>query len=312
MAGKRLCFQNMHTAFFCCKAVDSFQQREVFLLKIFTTVAETVAYAKEQKAAGKTIGLCPTMGALHEGHMTLMRAARKACDIVIASVFVNPVQFGPNEDYDKYPRQFDADCQKLEAEGVDAVFHPSPEEMYPAGYGTYITVENGITDILCGARRPGHFRGVATVVTKLMNITRADKAFFGQKDAQQVAVVRRFVADLNLPIEVCMVPICREESGLARSSRNSYMSAEEKQAAVVLSRSLRKAKATYEAGEHSAEALKAVTREELSQEPLANVDYVDLYTYPALQKADTVTEPCLLAIAVYIGKTRLIDNVILG
>lgn len=281
-------------------------------MKIFTTVAETVAYANEQKAAGKTIGLCPTMGALHEGHMTLMRAARKSCDIVIASVFVNPVQFGPNEDYDKYPRQFEADCKKLEAEGVDAVFHPSPEEMYPDGYGTYITVENGITDVLCGARRPGHFRGVATVVTKLMNITRADKAFFGQKDAQQVAVVRRFVSDLNLPVEVCMVPICREKSGLARSSRNTYMSDAEKQAATVLSRSLRKAKEAYEAGERAADQLKAITRKELEQEPLAKIDYVDLYTYPALQPTETITEPNLLAIAVYIGKTRLIDNIIVG
>ena len=281
-------------------------------LKIFTTVAEVTAYAKEQKAAGRTIGLCPTMGALHEGHMTLMRAARMACDVVIASVFVNPVQFGPNEDYDKYPRPFDADCEKLAGERVDAVFHPSPEEMYPEGYGTYITVENGITDILCGARRPGHFRGVATVVTKLMNITRADKAFFGQKDAQQVAVVRRFVKDLNLPVEVCMVPICREANGLARSSRNAYMTDTEKTAAVVLSRSLKKAKAAYEAGDRDAESLKRITREELQKEKLAKVDYVDLYTYPALQETKAVTEPCLLAIAVYIGKTRLIDNVILG
>ena len=281
-------------------------------LKIFTTVNEVRAFVREQKQAGKTIGLCPTMGALHEGHMTLMRAARKACDAVIASVFVNPVQFGPNEDYDKYPRQFDADCKKLAAEGVDAVFHPTPEEMYPAGYGTYITVENGITDVLCGARRPGHFRGVATVVTKLMNITQADKAFFGQKDAQQVAVVRRFVADLNIPVEVCMVPICREASGLARSSRNSYMTAEEKQAAVVLSRSLRKAKEAFEHGEHTAETLKTIVRAELETEPLAKIDYVDLYTYPALLPVDVIDEPCLLAIAVYIGKTRLIDNVILG
>ncbi len=281
-------------------------------LKVFTTVKEMQAYAAAQHAAGKTIGLCPTMGALHEGHMTLMRAARKACDVVIASVFVNPVQFGPNEDYDKYPRQFPADCEKLQAEGVDAVFHPEPQEMYPEGYGTYITVENGITDVLCGARRPGHFRGVATVVTKLMNITRADKAFFGQKDAQQVAVVRRFVADLNLPVEVNMVPICREKSGLARSSRNAYMSAEEKKAALVLSRSLRAARAAYEQGECRAEVLKKVTADELAKEPLAKIDYVDLYTYPALQATDNVTEPCLLAIAVYIGKTRLIDNIILG
>lgn len=281
-------------------------------LKVFTTVKEMQAYAMAQKQAGKTIGLCPTMGALHEGHMTLMRAARQACDIVIASVFVNPVQFGPNEDYDKYPRQFPADCEKLAAEGVDAVFHPEPSEMYPEGYGTYITVENGITDILCGARRPGHFRGVATVVTKLMNITRADKAFFGQKDAQQVAVVRRFVADLNLPVKVNMVPICREPSGLARSSRNAYMSAEEKQAALVLSRSLRAAKESYAQGERQAAALKAKVQQVLAAEPLAKVDYVDLYTYPALQATEQVSEPCLLAIAVYIGKTRLIDNIILG
>ena len=277
-------------------------------LKVFTTVKEMQAYAAAQKQAGKTIGLCPTMGALHEGHMTLMRAARQACDIVIASVSVTPVQFGQTEDYDKYPRQFEADCAKLAAEGVDAVFHPEPAEMYPDGYGTYITVENGITDVLCGARRPGHFRGVATVVTKLMNITRADKAFFGQKDAQQVAVVRRFVADLNLPVEVVMVPICREASGLARSSRNAYMSEAEKQAALVLSRSLRAAKEAYAGGERQAAALKAAVQQVLATEPLARVDYVDLYTYPALQVTDSASEPCLLAIAVYIGQTRVIDN----
>lgn len=280
-------------------------------MKIFTTVKEIQAYAKEQKEAGKTIGLCPTMGALHEGHMTLMRAARKKCDIVIASVFVNPVQFGPNEDYDKYPRQFEADCEKLEKEGVDAVFHPEPSEMYPEGYGTYVTVESGITNVLCGARRPGHFRGVATVVTKLMNLARADEAFFGQKDAQQVAVVRRFVADLNLNVHVNMVPICREESGLARSSRNTYMSAEEKQAALVLSRSLKKAQEAYDQGERSAAALKEIVSKELATEQLAKVDYVDLYTFPALQPVETVAEESLLAIAVYIGKTRLIDNIIL-
>jgi len=281
-------------------------------LKVMTTVAEVQAYSKEMKAAGKRIGLCPTMGALHEGHMTLCRAARASCDVVIASVFVNPVQFGPNEDYEKYPRQFAADCEKLEAEGVDAVFHPAPEEMYPEGYGTYVNVESDITKVLCGARRPGHFRGVATVVTKLFHLAQPDRAYFGQKDAQQVAVVRRFVADLNLPVEVNMVPICREESGLARSSRNAYMSAEEKKAALVLSRSLRAARAAYEQGECRAEVLKKVTADELAKEPLAKIDYVDLYTYPALQATDNVTEPCLLAIAVYIGKTRLIDNIILG
>ena len=195
-------------------------------MKILRTVKEIQEYTREIKKAGKTIGLVPTMGALHEGHLTLMRAARQAADVVIASVFVNPVQFGPNEDYDAYPRQFEADCAKLETVPVDAVFHPEPSEMYPAGYSTYVNVEGDITHKLCGAKRPGHFRGVATVVTKLMNLARADKAFFGQKDAQQVVVIKRFTADLNLPVEVVMVPICREESGLARSSRNVYLSAE--------------------------------------------------------------------------------------
>ena len=174
-----------------------------------------------------------------------------------------------------------------------------------------MTVESGITNVLCGARRPGHFRGVATVVTKLMNLARADEAFFGQKDAQQVAVVRRFVADLNLNVHVNMVPICREESGLARSSRNAYMSAEEKQAALVLSRSLKKAREAYDAGERSAAALKDIVSKELATEKLAKVDYVDVYTFPALQPVETVSEESLLAIAVYIGKTRLIDNIIL-
>lgn len=281
-------------------------------MKVFTTPDAMQAWAAEQKKAGRTIGLCPTMGALHEGHMTLMRAARKACDVVIASVFVNPTQFAPGEDYEKYPRQFEQDCEKLEKEGVDAVFHPEPAAMYPKGFGTYVTPDCSETKVLEGARRPIHFRGVATVVTKLMNITRADRAFFGQKDAQQVAVVRRFTADLNLPVEITMVPICREESGLARSSRNAYMKAEEKRAATVLSRSLRRAKAAFDAGERSAQTLVEIAQEELRKEPMARVDYVALRTFPALQEADEVLEPSLLALAVYIGKTRLIDNVILG
>ena len=280
-------------------------------MKIFTTPKEMQEYATACKKEGKTIGLCPTMGALHEGHMTLMRAARAACDVVIASVFVNPTQFAPGEDYEKYPRQFEADCAKLEKEGVDAVFHPEPAAMYPAGFGTFVTVDAGETRVLEGDRRPTHFRGVATVVTKLMNITRADRAFFGQKDAQQVAVVRRFTADLNLPVEITMVPISREASGLARSSRNAYMSEAEKQAATVLSRSLKKAKAAFDAGERDAARLKGLVSEELKKEPLAKVDYVALRTFPALGEVETVTEESLLALAVYIGKTRLIDNVIL-
>ena len=280
-------------------------------MKILRTVKEIQEYTREIKKAGKTIGLVPTMGALHEGHLTLMRAARQAADVVIASVFVNPVQFGPNEDYDAYPRQFEADCAKLETVPVDAVFHPEPSEMYPAGYSTYVNVEGDITHKLCGAKRPGHFRGVATVVTKLMNLARADKAFFGQKDAQQVVVIKRFAADLNLPVEVVMVPICREESGLARSSRNVYLSAEERTAALVLSRSLKQAKAAFAEGEKDTAKLKELVRSVLGQEPLADVDYVELYSFPGLEPIEAVEQPALLAIAVRIGKTRLIDNVIL-
>ena len=280
-------------------------------MKILRTVKEIQEYTREIKKAGKTIGLVPTMGALHEGHLTLMRAARQAADVVIASVFVNPVQFGPNEDYDAYPRQFEADCAKLETVPVDAVFHPEPSEMYPAGYSTYVNVEGDITHKLCGAKRPGHFRGVATVVTKLMNLARADKAFFGQKDAQQVVVIKRFTADLNLPVEVVMVPICREESGLARSSRNVYLSAEERTAALVLSRSLKQAKAAFAEGEKETAKLKELVRSVLGQEPLADVDYVELYSFPGLEPIEAVEQPALLAIAVRIGKTRLIDNVIL-
>lgn len=281
-------------------------------MKVFRTVKEMQAFAGELKKEGKVIGLVPTMGALHEGHLTLMRAAKAKCDFVIASVFVNPTQFGPNEDYDAYPRRFEEDCQKLESVGVDAVFHPEPSEMYPKGYCTYVTVDGDITHKLCGAQRPIHFRGVATVVTKLMNITRADEAFFGQKDAQQVVVVRRFVSDLNIPVHINMVPIVREESGLARSSRNSYMSADEKAKAVILSQSLKKAKDAFENGEKDVETLKKIVRDNLNTELLATIDYVDLFSFPGLEPITTVDDESLLAIAVKIGKTRLIDNVILG
>ena len=281
-------------------------------MKVLRTIKEIKEYAKTQKQAGKIIGLVPTMGALHEGHLTLMRAAREKCDIVIASVFVNPVQFGPNEDYDAYPRRFEEDCKKLETVPVDAVFHPEPAEMYPDGYATYVNVEGEITHKLCGAQRPGHFRGVATVVTKLMNLSRADEAFFGQKDAQQAVVISRFVEDLNINVHINMVPIVREESGLARSSRNQYLSADEKKAALVLSRSLKAAKMLYADGENKVAELKKVVSDILAAEPMATVDYVELYSFPELLSIEEVKGPALLAIAVKIGKTRLIDNVILG
>lgn len=281
-------------------------------MEILRTVAQITEFAKAAQQAGKVIGLVPTMGALHEGHLTLMRTAKAKCDVVIASVFVNPVQFGPNEDYDAYPRRFEEDCRKLESVGVDAVFHPEPAEMYPEGYGTYVNVESAFTGKLCGGQRPGHFRGVATVVTKLMNLSRAQEAFFGQKDAQQVLVIKRFVKDLNIQVNVNMVPIVREESGLARSSRNAYLSPEEKQAALVLSRSLKKAEEAYKAGEISVEALKNIVRNEIATEPMAVIDYVELYSFDELKEISQVKGESLLAIAVKIGKTRLIDNIIIG
>ena len=280
-------------------------------MKVLRTVQEIRDFAGALKEADKRIGLVPTMGALHEGHLSLMRAAREKCDVVIASVFVNPTQFGPNEDYDAYPRRFEEDCRLLEGIPVDAVFHPEPSGMYPDGYCTYVQVDGDITNKLCGAQRPGHFRGVATVVTKLINLSRADEAFFGQKDAQQVVVIRRFVEDLNLNVHINMVPIVREESGLARSSRNAYLSPEEKEAACVLSRSLRNAEKAFEGGERDAGTLKGLVRKEIQGEPLASIDYVELFSFPALQPMEKVTEDALLAIAVKIGKTRLIDNVIL-
>lgn len=278
---------------------------------ILRTQDEIKSYSLEMKKAGKVIGLVPTMGALHEGHLTLMREAKAKTDVVIASVFVNPVQFGPNEDFDAYPRDFEGDCQKMEKAGVDAVFHPTPEEMYPDGFCTYVNVEGEFTKKLCGGQRPGHFRGVATVVTKLINLARADKAFFGQKDAQQVCVIRRFVEDLAIPVEINMVPIVREESGLARSSRNMYLSAKEKEAALVLSRSLNKAKEAFDGGLTKASAVKQIIEDEINKEPLAAIDYVEIYSFPELEEIEYINREAIMAIAVKIGKTRLIDNVIL-
>jgi pantoate--beta-alanine ligase len=286
-------------------------QKEKKNMQILHNVPEITAFRKAAKAAGKTIGLVPTMGALHAGHITLMRTAKAACDVVIASVFVNPTQFGPNEDFDKYPRTFAADLEKLEAAGVDAVFHPEPADMYPEGYCTYVNVEGDIVHKLCGAQRPGHFRGVATVVTKLINLSGADEAYFGQKDAQQVVVVRRFVEDLNLPVHINMVPIVREPDGLARSSRNRYLSPAEKTAALVLYRSLKKAQAAFANGERDTDRLKQIVRDELATEKLTAVDYVELNAFPSLKPLPLVNQEALLAIAVKIGKTRLIDNIIL-
>lgn len=280
-------------------------------MEIFETVAGMRRFIRECRNQEKRIALVPTMGALHEGHLTLMRQAKQFADIVIASIFVNPAQFGPNEDYNQYPRDLASDSEKAADARVDAIFHPQPEEMYPAGYATYVNVE-GITDKLCGASRPGHFRGVATVVSKLFNIVQPDEAFFGQKDAQQVLVIRRMAEDLNIPVRIRMVPIVREPDGLALSSRNRYLSADERQAALVLSRAIRQAETLVKDGCRDMEKVSDAVEKSIASEPLAVLEYVSVLHYPSLSTVVTVLEDkVLLAIAVKIGTTRLIDNTIL-
>lgn len=279
-------------------------------MHLFHTIQDVRDYVRTQKALDKSVALVPTMGAVHEGHLTLVRTAKSQCDIVIVSIFVNPTQFGPNEDYDAYPRTLEADCMNAEKAGASAIFAPSPAEMYPDGFATTVNV-SGITDLLCGAQRPGHFAGVALVVTKLFNIVQPDRAFFGQKDAQQVLVIRRFTADLNIPVEIISVPIVRDENGLALSSRNQYLSAEEKAAALVLSRSLKVAEEAVRQGEVRTSVLTDLVVRTIEDEPLATIDYVHIYAYPSLAVTDTIEPSALLALAVRIGTTRLIDNTIL-
>lgn len=257
------------------------------------------------------VGLVPTMGYLHEGHLSLVRRAKEECDHVVVSIFVNPTQFGPNEDLAKYPRDLDRDLSLLEPLGTDLVWTPSAEEMYPQGYQTWVEVE-AITRPLEGAMRPGHFRGVTTVVAKLFNAVQPHKAYFGQKDAQQAAVIRQMTRDLSYPIEIVVCPIVREADGLAMSSRNVYLDAEERKAATALFRALSAAKELYEAGERNAETLRRKMKEVLAGEPLAEVQYVSCADYDTLEELDTVKGRTLLSMAVFIGKTRLIDNFVLG
>ncbi len=250
------------------------------------------------------------MGALHDGHLSLVRAARARCGVVVATLFVNPTQFGPNEDFAKYPRSFERDCALLENEGVDLMFVPSVEEMYPAGAVTYVTVE-GLSDRLCGKSRPGHFRGVTTVVAKLFNIVEPDVAFFGQKDAAQVAVIRQMVRDLNLPVEIAVGAIVREADGLAMSSRNAYLDATQRKAALALYRSLVAAQKLFEGGERSAEKLIASGKQAFAKETGARLDYLDLVDPDSLAPVERLAGPALLAVAGFVGATRLIDNLIL-
>jgi len=267
---------------------------------------------KIRREQDKTIGLVPTMGALHEGHLSLVREARRMCDVVVVSVFVNPAQFGPGEDFEKYPRDLTKDTALLTDYNVDYIFAPTVDEIYPKGFSTYVTVE-GLSEQLEGSSRPGHFRGVATVVTILLNTVRPDFAFFGQKDAQQALVIKRLVKDLAFDTEIVVLPTVREDSGLAISSRNLYLTAEEQQAATVIHRALKAAKNAYKDGERSAGRLADVVRSTIENEPRARLDYVSISDAETLERLDKLDErPTLVALAAYIGKTRLIDNTILN
>jgi len=280
-------------------------------MPITKTIEETKAVVRALRAGGRRIGFVATMGALHEGHVSLVHAARAQCDAVVVSIFVNPAQFGPNEDFAKYPRTWDADCALLESEGVDLIFAPGAEEMYPAGASTFVEVE-GVSDRLDGASRPGHFRGVSTVVAKLFHILRPDKAFFGQKDAAQVAVLRRMVRDLNFDLELVVCPIVREADGLAMSSRNRYLSAEQRRQALVLSRALRWIEEQAAQGVVASGVLIAGALAVLAEEPGVRVDYCRIVDPDTLEDVADVRGGALAAVAAVVGTTRLIDNLIIA
>lgn len=279
-------------------------------MKIATTIAEVRAQVAAWKKEGLTVGLVPTMGYLHEGHASLVDTAVSQCDRVVASVFVNPTQFGPNEDLEDYPRDFDRDKALLEAHGCHLVFHPSVEEMYPAGAATYVEILSDMPRQLCGKSRPIHFRGVCTVVAKLFHIVTPDKAFFGQKDAQQLAILRRMVRDLSYGIELVGCPIVREADGLAKSSRNTYLNPQERQAALVLSQAVQLGQELVAQGERSAVKLVAAMTAHIAAQPLARIDYVEAVDGVTMEPVETLQGTVLVAMAVYIGKTRLIDNFI--
>lgn len=278
-------------------------------MKIEFTVNAVRNQVKEWRRSGLTVGLVPTMGYLHEGHASLIRAARENNDRVVVSIFVNPMQFGPAEDLASYPRDLEQDSVLCASLGVDLVFHPEPEEMYHDGFSSYVDMDV-LTQELCGLSRPVHFRGVCTVVSKLFHIVTPDRAYFGQKDAQQLAVIRHMADDLNMDIEIVGCPIIREEDGLAKSSRNTYLSETEREAALILSKSIFMGKELVEKGETSAEKVVNAMKELIASEPLARIDYVKAVDGRTMQQIQTVQKPMLVAVAVYIGSTRLIDNFI--
>ena len=278
-------------------------------MKIAYTVEDVKSQVHEWKKEGLTVGLVPTMGYLHEGHESLIKRAVAENDRVVVSVFLNPTQFAPNEDLASYPRDFEADTKLCEGAGAALVFHPEPSEMYAEDACTFVDM-TAVTKELCGKSRPIHFRGVCTVVNKLMNISMADRAYFGQKDAQQLAVIRRMVRDLNMNVDVVGCPIIREADGLAKSSRNTYLSEEERKAGLVLSQAVKLGQKLVAEGEKSAAAVTGAMSELISAEPLAKIDYVSMVSWDSIEPVETIEGPVLVAMAVYIGKTRLIDNFI--
>lgn len=280
-------------------------------MRILHTIAEMKTACRAVTRAGRTLGFVPTMGALHAGHLSLVRAARQSCDVVAASIFVNPLQFAPNEDFSSYPRTFEEDCRVLESEGVELLFAPPTQELYPQGVATAVRVD-GVGDRLDGASRPGHFTGVATVVAKLFHIVAPDKAFFGQKDAAQVAVLRKMVHDLDFDLQLVVCPIVREADGLALSSRNRYLSTEERQQALVLSRSLERVRALTADGIRDAATLVQAAEQVFAMEAAVGVDYIALVDWATLLPVETAVPGSLFAVAAWFGGTRLIDNLLIG
>jgi len=279
-------------------------------MKIITSPKEIQIYCELARSEGKTVGLVPTMGAFHEGHLSLMRGASVDNDLVVTSIFVNPTQFGPREDFAAYPRDLDGDSKLAFEVGVDVIFTPAIKDMYPNGYATFVSVER-ITEKLCGASRPGHFRGVTTVVAKLFNIVRPHRAYFGQKDAQQCVVIKRMAEDLDFGIEMVIMPTVREKDGLAMSSRNKYLNAQERQSALVLSKSLIMAQDLIKSGQINAtEALQKI-KQMIEAEPLAKIDYVSIVDGETLEDVEEIIENTIIALAVFVGKTRLIDNIVI-
>ncbi|MGB2601219.1 MAG: pantoate--beta-alanine ligase [Candidatus Omnitrophota bacterium] len=280
-------------------------------MNLITKISEMQEFSREAKKEGKTVGFVPTMGYLHEGHLSLVRAAKRECDLAVMSIYVNPMQFGPEEDLDKYPRDMERDKALAEKEGADVIFAPLSGEMYPGGYTTDVDVTGTITETLCGISRPGHFKGVTTIVAKLFNIVSPDKAYLGQKDAQQAVAVKRMVRDLNIPVEVRVMPTVREDDGLAMSSRNSYLSDDQRHQALGLFKALESAKEMISAGEVSAIIIKQKLKSILEEGKDVRVDYVEVVDTDTLEPSDEVQDNTLIAVAAYIGDARLIDNIVI-